>query len=155
IPIVMAPAGAPLQLGFIASLARPGGNVTGLSAMDAELGGKQLQLLRELIPNLACVGILAATPATDSGFGEILVGDLRTAAEQAGIRLAPVLVDGPNAFERAFETISNDGAQAVIVQELFGPHRAILIDLANKHHLALMGTPRETTAAGALVSMST
>ena len=154
IPIVMAPAGAPLQLGFIASLARPGGNVTGLSAMDAEFGGKQLQLLRELIPNLACVGILAATPATDSGFGEVFAEDLRTAATKPGLRLVPVLVDGPNAFERAFEAMSNGGAQAVVVQELFGPHRAILVDLANKYHLALMGTTQETTAAGALISMS-
>jgi putative ABC transport system substrate-binding protein len=53
IPIVMAPAGAPLQSGFVESLARPGGNVTGLSAMDAEIGGKRLQLLRELIPGVA------------------------------------------------------------------------------------------------------
>src|SRR5262245_36781697 len=59
IPIVMAPAGAPLQSGFIKSLSEPGGNVTGLSAMDAELGGKRIQLLSDLIPKLACVGVLA------------------------------------------------------------------------------------------------
>jgi putative ABC transport system substrate-binding protein len=152
IPIVMAPAGAPLQQGLIASLARPGGNVTGLSGMDAELGGKQLQLLRELMPNLACVAILAATPATDGGYGEILVEDLRTAGMKAGLRLVPVLVDGPNEFERALEIMAKAGAQAVITQELFTPHRVILIDLATKHHLAVMGT-RETTAAGGLVSM--
>jgi putative ABC transport system substrate-binding protein len=152
IPIVMAPAGAPLQQGLIASLARPGGNVTGLSGMDAELGGKQLQLLRELMPNLACVGILAATPAADGGYGEILVEDLRTASMKAGIRLVPVLVDGPNEFERAFEIMAKAGAQAVITQELFTPHRVVLIDLATKQHLAVMGT-RETTAAGGLVSM--
>jgi putative tryptophan/tyrosine transport system substrate-binding protein len=62
IPIVMAPAGAPLQQGLVDSLARPSGNVTGLSAMDAEIGGKRLQLLRELMPNLVCVAVLAATP---------------------------------------------------------------------------------------------
>src|SRR6478672_4516604 len=55
IPIVMAPAGAPLQSGFIDSLARPGGNVTGLSGMDAEIGGKRLQLLGDLVPSLARV----------------------------------------------------------------------------------------------------
>jgi len=153
IPIVMAPAGAPLQLGLIANLARPGGNVTGLSAMDAELGGKQLQLLRELMPNLVCVAILAATPATDGGFGETLVEDLRAAATKAGLRLVPVLVGGPDEFATAFETMSEAGARAVIVQELFDPHRVILIDLAIKRHLALMGGP-ETTAAGGLVSMS-
>jgi len=59
IPIVMAPAGAPVQSGFIDSLAHPRGNVTGLSGMDAELGGKRLQLLREVIPNLARVAVLA------------------------------------------------------------------------------------------------
>jgi putative ABC transport system substrate-binding protein len=152
IPIVMAPAGAPLQLGFIASLARPGGNVTGLSAMDAELGGKQLQLLRELIPNLVCVGILGATRATDGGFGETMVAELHTAAPKASLRLVPALVDGPHEFDRAFETMSKAGAQAVITQELFGPHRLILIDLATTHQLALMA-PRETTTAGGLVSM--
>ena len=67
IPIVMAPHGAPLQLGVIDSLARPGGNVTGLSAMDAEIGGKRVQLLRELIPNLHSIAVLSATEA-DSRF---------------------------------------------------------------------------------------
>src|SRR5215813_14293701 len=64
IPIVMAPAGAPLQMGIIDSLNRPGGNVTGLSAMDAEIGGKRLQLLRELNPNLSCIAVLATTTTT-------------------------------------------------------------------------------------------
>jgi putative ABC transport system substrate-binding protein len=59
IPIVMAPHGAPLQLGAVDSLNRPGGNVTGLSSMDAEIGGKRLQLLRELIP------ISRTCPATE------------------------------------------------------------------------------------------
>ena len=154
IPIVMAAAGAPLQQGLIDSLARPGGNVTGVSAMDAELGGKRLQLLRELMPNLLCVGVLAATPATDGGYGEILVKDLDMAATRAGLRLAPVLVEGPNEFEGAFEAMSKLGAQAVITQALFEPHGVILVELATKHHLALMSGTRETTVAGGLVSMS-
>src|SRR6516165_6480828 len=64
IAIVMAPAGAPLQSGFINSLAHPGGNVTGLSNMDAEIGGKRLQLFKELIPNLSRVGVLGTRVAT-------------------------------------------------------------------------------------------
>src|SRR5258706_85322 len=67
IPIVMVH-GAPLQLGAIDSLARPGENVTGLSMMDAEIGGKRVQLLRELIPNLSRIAVLATTP-TNSPFG--------------------------------------------------------------------------------------
>ena len=89
IPIVMAPAGAPVQSGFIDSLAHPGGNVTGLSGMDAELGGKRLQLLREIIPNLARVAVLASTVSTDP-FSRPFVDDFQAAATIAGIRVIPV-----------------------------------------------------------------
>ncbi len=105
IPIVMAPAGAPLQSGFVESLARPGGNVTGLSAMDAEIGGKRLQLLRELVPGLARVAVLASTPGTDP-FSGPFVEDLRLAARRAGLRLEPVLVNGPNEFESGFAAMA-------------------------------------------------
>ena len=153
IPIVMAPAGAPLQQGLVGSLARPGGNVTGLSAMDAEVGGKRFQLLRELMPNLTCVAVLAATPATDGGYGGIFVNDLQMAATKAGLRLVPTLVDGPNDFERAFAAMSNSTAQVVIIQPIFDPYQAIILELAAKHRLASMGS-REIAAAGGLVSIS-
>jgi len=152
IPIVMV-VGAPLQSGFVESLARPGGNVTGLSGMEAEIGGKRLQLLRDLIPNLACVGVLASTTATDP-FSGPCVENLRLAATRAGLRLEPVLVGGPGEFEGAFAAMAKAGAQAVIVQALFDPHRAMLIKLADQHRLAYMTANRETAAAGALVSIS-
>ena len=153
IPIVMAPAGAPLQSGFVQSLASPGGNVTGLSAMDAEIGGKRLQLLRELIPGLARVAVLASNPNTDP-FSGPFVEDLRLAARRAGLRLEPVLVGGPDEFAGAFAAMAKAQAQAVIIQGLFDPHRVALIDLAAKHRLALMSGSRDTTAAGGLVSIS-
>jgi ABC-type uncharacterized transport system substrate-binding protein len=154
IPIVMAPAGAPLQVGFVDNLARPGGNVTGLSGMDAEIGGKRLQLLRELIPNLACVGVLASTPTTDPYSGPY-VADLRSAAAQVGVRLEPILVSGPSEFETAFATMARAGAQAVIVQLLFDPqHRNLLLELATKHRMAFMSGNQQTATAGALVSIS-
>ena len=153
IPIVMAPAGAPLQSGFVESLARPGGNVTGLSAMDAEIGGKRLQLLRELIPGLVRVGVLASTPNTDP-FSGPFVEDLRLAARRAGLRLEPVLVNGPDEFESAYATMAKADAQAVIVQGLFDPHRIRLIELAAKYRLAYLSGSRETSAAGGLVSIS-
>jgi putative ABC transport system substrate-binding protein len=154
IPIVMAPAGAPLQVGFVDNLARPGGNVTGLSAMDAEIGGKRLQLLRELIPNLASVGVLASTLTTDPYSGPY-VADLRSAAAQVGVRLEPRLVSGPSEFETAFATMARAGAQAVIVQLLFDPqHRNLILELAAKHRLAFMSGNQQTAAAGALVSIS-
>jgi putative tryptophan/tyrosine transport system substrate-binding protein len=153
IPIVMAPAGAPLQSGFVESLARPGGNVTGLSAMDAEIGGKRLQLLRELMPSLDRVAVLGSTPSTDPYSGPF-VEDLRLAARRAGLRFEPVLVNGSDEFEKAFAAMAKAGAQAVIVQPLFDPHRMSLIELAAKYRLAYMSGSRETTAAGGLVSIS-
>jgi putative ABC transport system substrate-binding protein len=153
IPIVMAPAGAPLQSGFIDSLARPGGNVTGLSAMEAELGGKRLQLLGDLIPNLARVAVLASTTAIDP-FSGPFVENIRLAATRKGVQLEPILVSGASEFETAFAAMAKVNAQAVIIQPLFDPDRAILLELASKHRLALMSSSRDTAAAGGVMSIS-
>ena len=153
IPIVMAPHGAPLQLGAIDSLARPGGNVTGLSAMDAEIGGKRLQLLRELIPNLGCVAVLATT-ATTTRYSGPFVEDLRSAAERARIRIEPILIGGPSELRTAFAAMAKAGAQAVVVQPFFDPHHVVIIDLAAKYRLAYLSGSRQATAAGGLVSVA-
>jgi ABC-type uncharacterized transport system substrate-binding protein len=153
IPIVMAPAGAPLQSGFIDSLARPGGNVTGLSAMEAEIGGKRLQLLGELIPNLGRVAVLASTTAMDP-FSGPYVENLRLAATRAGLQLEPVLVSSVNELEDAFAVMAKANSQAVIIQPLFDPHRAMFLEFATKHRLPLMSSSRETAAAGAVISIS-
>jgi putative tryptophan/tyrosine transport system substrate-binding protein len=152
IPIVMAPHGAPLQLGVIASLSRPGGNVTGLSLMDAEIGGKRVQLLRELMPNLARIAVIATTETT-SPFGGPFVEDLRLAASRAGLQFEPILIGGPSEFRSAFAIMAKAQAQAVIVQTFFDPYRDILIELAAKYRIAYMAASREVTAAGGLVSM--
>jgi putative ABC transport system substrate-binding protein len=153
IPIVMAPHGAPLQLGAVNSLARPGGNVTGLSAMDAEIGGKRLQLLRELIPNLGCVAVLATT-ATTARFSVPFVEDLRSAAGRAGIRFEPILIGGPSELRTAFAAMAKAEAQAVVVQPFFDPQGAVLVELAAKYRLAFLSGSRSVTAAGGLVSMA-
>ena len=153
IPIVMAPHGAPLQLGAIESLARPGGNVTGLSMMDAEIGGKRVQLLRELIPNLTRIAVIATTTTT-SAFGPYFVEDMRLAATTAGIGFEPILIGGPSEFRSAFAAMSKAGAQAVVVQAFFDPHRAMLVELAAKYRIAYMSGGREVTVAGGLVSMA-
>ena len=80
IPIVIV-AGAPLQSGFIKSLSEPGGNVTGLSGMDAELGGKRVQVLRELIPNLDCVGVLATDAPPQIRSASPFVADIQAAGQ--------------------------------------------------------------------------
>ncbi|HET8579261.1 MAG TPA: ABC transporter substrate-binding protein [Methylomirabilota bacterium] len=152
IPIVMV-VGSPVQSGFVESLARPGGNATGLSGMDAEIGGKRLQILRELMPNLTRVAVLGTTPTTNP-YSKPFVEDLRLAAARAGLRLEPVLISGPGEFESAFADMARAGAQAVIVQEHFDLQRAILLKLAAKHRLAYMSGTRATTVAGGLVSTS-
>jgi putative ABC transport system substrate-binding protein len=152
IPIVMVH-GAPLQLGVINSLARPGGNVTGLSAMDAEIGGKRVQLFRELIPNLSRIAVLATTPTT-SPFGPPFVEDLRLAATSAGLGFEPILIGGSSEFRSAFAEMGKANVQAVVVQAFFDPYRGILIDLASKYRLPYMSGNREVTAAGGLVSMA-
>jgi putative tryptophan/tyrosine transport system substrate-binding protein len=153
IPIIMAPAGAPLQSGFIKSLAEPGGNVTGLSAMNAELGGKRIQLLRDLIPNLSCVGVLATTPTTDP-FSKPFVADIQAAATTAKLKISPVLVGGPDEFEDAFSSMAKDGAQAVIVQGFFGPYAKAIVRMANFNHIGYMSTDRSAVADGGLASIS-
>jgi putative ABC transport system substrate-binding protein len=153
IPIVMAPAGAPLQSGFIKSLSEPGGNVTGLSAMDAELGGKRIQLLRDLIPNLTCVGVLATTPTTDP-FSQPFVADIQAAATASNLRMSPVLIGGSSEFEEAFSIMAKDGVQAVIVQGFFGPYAKRVVQIANRHRIAYMSTDRSAVADGGLASIS-
>ena len=153
IPIVMAPHGAPLQLGVINSLARPGGNVTGLSAMDAEIGGKRVELLRELIPNLSRIAVLATT-STTSPFGPPFVEDLRLAATSASLGFKPILIGGSSEFRSAFAEMGKANVQAVVVQPFFDPYRGILIDLASKYRLPYMSGNQEVTAAGGLVSMA-
>jgi ABC-type uncharacterized transport system substrate-binding protein len=151
IPIIMSPAGAPLQAGLVKSLARPGANVTGLSSMEAELGSKRLELLRAVVPGLTRVGLLGAR--TDP-FTRPYVEDFQSAAMRVGLSLQPVLVDGPREFDGAFTEIAGSGAQAVVVQPLFQPHTVRIIDLAARHRLAVMSSYRETTERGGLISYS-
>jgi len=151
VPIVMSPAGAPLQVGLFKSLAQPGGNVTGLSSMEAELGSKRLELLVGIIPGLRRVAVLGAK--TDP-FTAPYVQDFQTAATRIGLQLHPVLVDSPREFDGAFEEISKTGAQAVVIQPLFQPHTRKVVELAGKYHLAVMSSYSDTTHAGGLISYS-
>jgi len=140
IPIVMV-AGAPVQSGFIKSLYEPGGNVTGLSAMDAELGGKRIQLLSDLVPKLICVGVLATTPTTDP-FSRPFVADIQAAGSALNVRVAPVLIGGPSELEEAFSALAKEGAQAVIVQGFFGPYSKRIAQLATSYRIGYLSTDR-------------
>jgi putative ABC transport system substrate-binding protein len=151
ISIVFITGGDPVEAGLVESFNRPGGNVTGLSNMEAELGGKRLDLLREAIPGLARSAVLAAK--TDP-FTSPFVQDLQTSAARVGLQLHPVMVSGPGGFEDAFATMSAAGDQAVIIQPNFLPKTAAIVALAAKHRLPILSSYRDTTRAGGLISYS-
>lgn len=151
VPIVMAPAGAPVESGLVASLNRPGGNVTGITNMAAELGGRRLQLLKDIIPGIARVAVLAST---QDPFTKPFLRYMQEAAPTAGITLEPVMVAGPAEFEAAFATMARQGAQGVVIQGVFNSSRAITVGLAVRHGLALMSFDHDTTRAGGLISIS-
>jgi putative ABC transport system substrate-binding protein len=133
-PIVMAPAGDPVGTGLISSLARPGGNITGLSATSAETGAKTLELIREVLPSARRVAVLANAP---DPFSRDLVEQIENGGRTLGIAIQPVRVRGVDEFNAAFAAMLDERADAVIVQGSL-PRRPA-IDLALKHRLPLIG----------------
>src|SRR5262249_62161505 len=101
----------------------------------------------------ARVAVLASTTAMDP-FSGPFVENIRLAATRKGVKLGPILISDAGEFETAFAAMAKANAQAVIIQPLFDPDRAILLELARKHQLALMSNSRETAAAGGVMSIS-
>jgi putative ABC transport system substrate-binding protein len=148
IPIVMAPAGDPVGTGLVATLARPGGNVTGLSAIAAELGGKLLELIRETRPAVTRVAVLAH--ATEP-FARPFLAQIKSAAGSVGVRMQAVVVRGVEEFDGAFAAMVKERAGAVIVQPILATKHAA--DLALKHRLPSITTgARAFTELGGLMS---
>jgi putative ABC transport system substrate-binding protein len=151
IPIIMAPAGAPVETGLVASLSRPGGNVTGVTNMAAELGGRRLQLLKDMVPSLGRVGVLVST---QDAFTRPFVSYLEQAATGGGLQLDPVAVAGPAEFEAAFAALVERRAGAVVIQGVFNSRRTELVALAGRHRLPTMWFDRRAVEEGGLVSLS-
>jgi putative ABC transport system substrate-binding protein len=152
IPIVMAPAGEPVGQGFVASLARPGGNITGVTGMSAELAGKRLQLLKDLIPRLNRVAVLLN--GTDP-FAKPFLHENETATKIAGIQLHVEVVRHPEEFEAAFAAMAKERPAAVIVQpSLLTPaaRASQFAKLALQHRLPSVSASGEFTGSGGLMS---
>jgi putative ABC transport system substrate-binding protein len=151
IPVVMAVAADPVGSGLVASLAHPGGNVTGLSLMLGVLSTKQLELLKETIPRLTRVAVLR-NPANP--WHTKVVEDLKAVAPSLSIELSFVGARLPQEIGPAFSAISRARAQAlyVIGDALFFAHRATLLKLASKARLPTIYTARENVDAGGLMS---
>ena len=152
IPIVMAMVGDPVGRGIITSLARPGGNVTGLS-FGVEIGyiGKQLELIKEVVPKVSRVAALG-NPAEPQHKSQ--VGEAEGASRRLGLTLQVLQARGPSEFDRAFAAMVQDRAGALLV--LSGPvyvlHRRQLADLAAKRRLPAIYNFREFADAGGLLA---
>jgi putative tryptophan/tyrosine transport system substrate-binding protein len=151
IPIVFATGADPVASGLVASLNRPGANVTGIALLVAELAPKQLQLLRELIPNAAVFGVLAdqANAATRSA-----IADLQAAARALGLQLAVVNARTDSDLEAAFVSFSQQrvGAFTVVGSDFFTRRMEQLAALAARHALPAIYPFREFALAGGLMS---
>jgi len=151
IPIVMALVADPVGSGLVANLARPDGNVTGLSIMLAELSAKRLQLLKEAIPRLTRVAVLW-NPGTP--YHPKAVEDLKAVAPSLAIELSFVGVRTPEKLGPAFSAFSRAHAQALYVIDapLFFTHRTTLLKLASKARLPVISGERQYADEGGLMS---
>ena len=151
IPIVMVYGPDPVDVGLVASLGRPGGNVTGLTSLSADLSLKQLDLFKQIVPGLARVAVLF-NPANP--WHPAAVERIEPAARTMGLRCQRVSVRGPAEFDAAFAAMSTDKANGVL--NLSDPmtftHRARLAELAVKHRLPTMNGVIGYTEAGGLAS---
>ena len=151
IPLVMMAVGDPVGTGLIASLARPGGNVTGISAMAADLEGKRLELLREVVPTLSHVAVLW-NPA--SPFQVVAKQEVQAAAQALRLNVLSLGVHAPEQFDEAFATIRREQPEAlnVLADRLFLHHRGRLMDFALTQGLPGVHAYRELVEAGGLMS---
>jgi putative ABC transport system substrate-binding protein len=154
IPIVFVTGGDPVTLGLVASLNRPGANLTGSANLAGELAPKRLQLLRQLLPNAALFGILAdpAFPLTQS-----TVVDLQAAARTLGLQLLVLNARTDSDLETAFAAFSQQHVGAVLVSDsaLYSRHPEQLAALAARHALPAVYAWREFVDAGGLMSYGT
>ena len=152
IPIVMANDPDPVGNGFVASLARPGGNVTGLSNLAPEIGGKQLELLKEIHPKLSRVAVLGTS--TQPGTAQRL-RELEAAAAAFGVKLQYLDVQSSKDIASAFRAANKEGADAVLIMVagvVAGANRTQIVELALRNRLPVIFQSRGSVEAGGLMS---
>ena len=149
IPIVMADSGDPVGTGLVASLAKPGGNITGIAGMTAELAGKSVELIRELLPSAHRVGALCNVI---DPFSKPFLEKIQLAASAAQIEIQAYNFRGGEELEAGFAQVSRDHPDAVIVQPSLPTRRAA--ELAIDSHLPAVSVPRFFAEEGGLMSYS-
>jgi putative ABC transport system substrate-binding protein len=154
IPIVGMSLTEPVAVGLVPSLARPGGNITGLTyGVDTEIFGKQLQLLKEALPGVRRVAVLA-NPASGGPSHPLRMESIKSAAQALSLPLQILEVNEPADFEAAFAAMLKERADALLVSgdAMFFVHRERLADLALKSRLPSMSTQWQWVDAGGLMS---
>src|SRR6266853_1434738 len=148
IPIVIL-AGDPVETGIVPSLARPGGNITGVSLMAAASNGKSVELFRDMLPSVRRVGVLG--DATNPVYAKAMLDEVQLAGGTTGIEIRPiVMVRGPDDLESAFTTMVKGRADALVVQGSLAIKP--VTDLAIKYRLPAASTPRAFAEIGGLMS---
>jgi putative ABC transport system substrate-binding protein len=154
IPIVMASDADPIASGYVASLARPGGNITGLTNNNPDLSGKRLEVLKESIPGISRVGIIwnPEVPTSVTAFK-----DAQIAAQPLRLQLQSFEIRGPDDYEGAFQAAAKRRTKALTVlsDSLMFANRARIVELAAKHRLPTMHTQSGWVEAGGLMSYGT
>ena len=150
IPIVNGSMSDPVAAGLAKSLARPGGNVTGLTSRSPTLSAKRLELLKEVIPGLSRVAVLS-TPAPTAQLG---LRETEVAARSLGLSLVVQQVQDPNDFEKAFSLLAKERAEALIVLAdlRFNQHLKQLVSLAAEHRLPATYVAKDFVEGGGLMS---
>jgi putative ABC transport system substrate-binding protein len=151
IPIVMANVGDPVAAGLVASLARPGGNVTGNASLSPELNSKRLEVLKDAVPRLARVGLLRGSGVS----GELQMKELRPAATALKLILEEIKTQAdPKSLERAFQTAKQKQVGAIMMQATRGyfSERKRIVGLAGKYRLPAIYVQKEFVDEGGLMS---
>ena len=156
IPIVMAESTDPVGTGLVASLARPGGNVTGLTAAGSELAGKYLELLKEIVPRLSRV--VVAGPPVGSPAEDFFIKEAQIPARALKLQLIRVPANTPADYENVFRVASKEGAQALLARiPPYAPsaYQKQFVELAAKNRLPAIYGASNYVEAGGLISYGT
>jgi putative ABC transport system substrate-binding protein len=148
LPIVMAGGGDPVGSGFVQSIARPGGNITGVSLLGRELSEKNVDFLKQVVPSATRMALIraAANPANP-----FFLEHMAAAGQRVGVRVVAVDIATPDEFENAFARLAADAA-FMLMDPMFFPHRHRIAELAVKHRLPVISANRTYAEAGLLMT---
>jgi putative ABC transport system substrate-binding protein len=151
VPIVIMRVADPVKSGLVASLARPGGNVTGLSFMPDELGAKGIEILREALPRISSMGTLYQS---DNPGALVVVNAVESRGTQLGLRVVHLPVSDPKHYADIFETGARARIEALFVMDdgAITKQRKQILDLAAKHSLPVVAIYRDFAKAGAVIA---